>query len=349
MPGPRVAVSALYAFPHAAATFAMTLVLVAYMIYATDVLHLPAALAGAIFLAAKLWDALCVPLAGQWSDATRSCLGRRRSWILASGPPMALFALAMWLPPRGLATPALAAWVAAATFGFYAAFAAFLVPHMALGAELSEQPQERDRIFAARQLASSLGLLPAFFGAGALLADPETARAAAARLAAVAALALVFSCSFAALRLPPEPPGFTGRAGASTLRAMRDVWRNPHARLLLFVFFVESLGTAATSVMAPYVMKYVVKAPELLGAMLLCFAVANLVAIPIWVLLARRFERHHLWLVAMAISCVARAILGVMAGVPLVCFLAGIAILWRFALTHAEHDRIHAALVERRG
>jgi GPH family glycoside/pentoside/hexuronide:cation symporter len=331
-----------------------------------------------------------------------------------------------------------------ATLGFYAAFAAFLVPPMALGAELASDAASRDRIFAARQLASSVGLLPAFLGAGALLGDPESARSAAARLVAAGSLAVVLSCAFAALRLPAEPPGFAGRAGASTLHSMRDVWRNPHARLLLFVFFVESLGTAATSVMAPYVMKYVVKSPELLGAMLLAYALANLLAIPGWVLLARVFERHRLWLVAMAIGCVgyscnaflhegslrlalaaavvtgiasacgntlgqaikadvidfdefvtgerkegayfatwafamklafgvmlgaggfalhfagyaenteptprvARTLLVMMAGVPVASFLAAIAIFWRFTLTHAEHDRIHATLVERRG
>ena len=90
---------------------------------------------------------------------------------------------------------------------------------------------------------------------------------------------------------------------SSDLVAMRDVWRNPHARLLLFVFFVESLGVAATSVMAPYVMKYVVKAPQMLGGMLLTFALSSVLAIPLWVVLARRFERHRLWLAAMAIAC----------------------------------------------
>jgi GPH family glycoside/pentoside/hexuronide:cation symporter len=422
----------------------MMLVLVAYMIYATDVLHLPAGLAGAIFLFAKLWDAVSVPLAGQWSDATRSRLGRRRSWILASGPPMAVFGVAMWCPPTGLPPPALAAWIAAATLGFYGAFAAFLVPHLALGAELAEDAAARDRIFAWRQIASSLGMLPAFFGAGALLGEPETARAAAARFAVAGGVALVLTSSWAGLRLPAERPGFAGRAGASLLAAMRDVWRNPHARLLLFVFFVESLGTAATSVMAPYVMKYVVKAPAMLGGMLITFALANVLAIPLWVALARRFERHRLWLAAMAIACagyacnaflhegsirlalaaalvtgvasacgntlgqaikadvidfdefvtgerkegayfatwafamklafglmlgaggialdlagyventdpspaVVRTILGVMAGVPLVCFLAAIALFSRFALSAAEHERIYAALVERRG
>jgi Na+/melibiose symporter-like transporter len=48
-------------------------------------------------------------------------------------------------------------------------------------------------------------------------------------------------------------------------------------------------------------------------------------------------------------TAVVRTLLGVMAGVPLACFLAGIAIFSRFTLTHDEHERIHAELVERRG
>ena len=81
--------------------------------------------------------------------------------------------------------------------------------------------------------------------------------------------------------LPREPLGSEGRGGRNLFTAMRDVARNPHARILLFVFFIESFGVGGTSVMAPYVVKYVIELEGILGIVLLAYVVPTAVSIPI--------------------------------------------------------------------
>ena len=91
-----------YALPGAGTGFLFVLMLVVYLNYATEVLGISASVVGAVFFGARVWDAVCDPLAGYWSDRTRSRLGRRKSWLLAACPALLVFAVAAWAPPRAL-------------------------------------------------------------------------------------------------------------------------------------------------------------------------------------------------------------------------------------------------------
>lgn len=297
----------LYGFPTIAVQFIYMLIMVMYMNFATDVLLIAPATIGAIFFASKLWDAVSDPLVGFLSDRTRSRLGRRRSWMLASALPVAGFALMLWAPPVSLSPTLMTLWVGVAIFGFYTTYTTFYVPQLALGAELSFEVQERNRLYGSRQVGAAVGLLLAFTLGAPLLEHHETARATAVDLGWVTGIACLLSISIATLLLPREPIGSEGRGGRNIITAMRDVARNPHARILLFVFFIESFGVGGTSVMAPYVVKYVIKLEGILGIVLLAYVVPTALSIPVWVWLARHFERHRLWMVSMAMSAIGYA------------------------------------------
>ena len=294
----------LYGFPTVAVHFLYMLILVMYMNFATDVLLMAPATIGAIFFVSKLWDAVSDPVVGFLSDRTRSRLGRRRSWMLASALPVAGFGLMLWSPPESLSPSELALWVGVAIFGFYTAYTTFYVPQLALGAELSFEGRERTRVFGSRQVGSAIGLLLAFSLGAPMLENHETARTTAADLAWLGGIACVLSIVIATPLLPREPVSSEGRGGRNLLVALRDVWRNPHARVLLFVFFIESFGVGGTSVMAPYVVKYVIKLEGVLGLVLMAFVIPTALSIPVWVWLAGRFERHKLWMAAMVMSAI---------------------------------------------
>ena len=63
--------------------------------FATEVLRVAPAFVGSVLFAARLWDAVTDPLTGNLSARTRSRLGRRRPWMLASILP--IFAMAVML------------------------------------------------------------------------------------------------------------------------------------------------------------------------------------------------------------------------------------------------------------
>jgi GPH family glycoside/pentoside/hexuronide:cation symporter len=80
---------------------------------------------------------------------------------------------------------------------------------------------------------------------------------------------------------------------------VRDVFANRHARLLLFVFFIESIGSGGIGVLTPFVVEYVMMMKQIVPAMIGLYMVSALVAVPVWVWLANYFEKRHLWLFAM--------------------------------------------------
>lgn len=295
----RLSNPALFGYGVAAAPvmYSYVLILIMYMKYAAEELGASTAAVGTVFLVAKLWDAVTDPMVGNLSDRTRHRSGRRRPWILASAPLLAVFGVMLWMPPQSLEGPALIAWITVAVFGFYTAYTVFEVPHMSLGAELSFVSNERNRIFGVRQLLKTMGLLIA--GVVGSTVVEEGGRGATETMAIVLAV-LTMGLVFAGVRLlPPERAEFRGRGGDNPFQAVRDVLRNPHARLLLLVIFIDAIGSGGIGVLTPFVLDYIVGRPDLLGAMLGLNMGATLAGIPFWLWLGRRFEKRRLMLVAM--------------------------------------------------
>ncbi len=267
------------------------------MIFATDVLMIAPATMGVIFGVSRLWDAVSDPIAGYLSDRTKLRLGRRRPWLLAAIPAVALSFTLMWSPPSGLSGGALTLWMALSVLGFYSAMTVFIVPHQSLGAELTSSYHDRSRVFAYRHILWSLGSLIAL-GLMQWLIDHQAPRTQAAPMALVVSTVTAALILYAVARLR-ERPEYQGRGAESPWSSYRDVWANPHARLLLVVFLIESLGGATIGILTPYVARYIVGRPELTGLFILAYMVPTIACTPAWLPLARRFGKKQLWLSSM--------------------------------------------------
>ncbi|MEX2208553.1 MAG: MFS transporter [Myxococcota bacterium] len=267
-----------------------------FLKFSTDVLLLAPATIGAIFAVSRLWDAALDPIIGTWSDRTRTRYGRRRPFMLAAIPLAAVTFLMLWSPPAALSDTATTIWVVVALYGFYAGFSAYAIPHFALGAELVEDYHDRSRVYGVRNASFMLGLLPAF-GCLQLVNNAEDPRAMAILVAGVFALALT------AILLVPlrvrEREEFQRLAVVGSVSAMRDVLRNPHARRILSVQFLDSLGIGVIGVLGPYLAQYVIKRSDLIAALPGVYTGFLLASIPLWVWASRRFGKRQAWTTAM--------------------------------------------------
>jgi len=268
-----------------------------FLKFATDVLLLAPAAVGVIFATGRLWDAISDPIVGTWSDRTKTRFGRRRPWMLAAIPLLVIAVLATWIPPVSLSTGALTAWAAIALFGFYTAFTMYAVPHQSLGAELSTDHHDRSRIFGVYNASFMLGMLVAFGGMQFVMTS-ENPRDSTALLGIGLAGLMAIVLFVPATRLR-ERAEYQGRGAASSLSAVRDVLRNRHAQRLLFVQFVQMLGTGVIGILSPYQVEYILKRPDLIGPLPGLFVLFNLLSIPVWVLLSRRFGKRRVWLASM--------------------------------------------------
>ncbi|HPG27141.1 MAG TPA: MFS transporter, partial [Myxococcota bacterium] len=216
---------------------------------------------------------------------------------LASAPLLALFSLMAWVPPGSIEGAALIAWIAVAIFGFYTAYTMFEVPHMALGAELTLEASARNRVFGIRQALKILGMLAAgVVGTWAVERGVASTRVMAIVVSVLTLGMIVYGVSL----LPPERAEYRGRGGTNPFRAVADVLRNRHARLLLAVIFIDGIGAGGIGVLTPFVLDYVVGAPPLvLPALMGAYMLVSLAVVPVWVGLARRYAKKRLMLISM--------------------------------------------------
>jgi GPH family glycoside/pentoside/hexuronide:cation symporter len=268
-----------------------------FLKFAADVLLVAPALVGALFALARAWDAISDPLVGSWSDRTRSRLGRRRGWMFAGIPVIAVAFWMTWVPPIALEGRALEIWIAAGLLLYFTGFTLFFVPHQSLGAELSTRYHERTRIFGARQASFILGIFLAF-GAIQYVTLAEDQRAAARN---VVLIVVPIACLL--LLIPPvflrERVEYQGRGGGMVWGSFRDVLRSPHAAKLLLVQFVDSLGLGVVGVIAPFMAEYIIKRPDLIGVLPAFLVIPQIASIPLWVRLSRRFGKKQVWIVSM--------------------------------------------------
>jgi Na+/melibiose symporter-like transporter len=131
------------------------------MFYYNQVLGLSGTLAGLALGVALIFDAITDPLAGSLSDNTRSRLGRRHPFMYASAVPLAICFYLLFSPPE-LTQYQLFAWLVVFAILTRGAMTLYHVPHIALGAELSTNFEERTAIVGFRQFFSTFGGLSCY-------------------------------------------------------------------------------------------------------------------------------------------------------------------------------------------
>ena len=305
----RVPWSTVFAYgaPGVGAGYMYLMLSLYVMKFATDVLLIAPAVMGLIFSVSRIWDAVSDPLVGYLSDRTRTRFGRRRVWLIGSILPIGVGFIMVFAPPPSLTGGALVAWMAVAIIGFYSAMTIFFVPHLALGAELSSNYHERSRLFGIRHAFFTFGSILAL-GTFYLLIMAEQKSATAVRelafdLSLYAAVFMTLMVAFAAVRLR-ERLDFQGRVNNKPFQAFGDVWRNPHARLLIIVTFIENVGSAAIGVLTLYIAQYVVGAPQWAPLIILFYMVPSTISVPLWLPLARRFGKIRMWIFSMVLTAV---------------------------------------------
>jgi GPH family glycoside/pentoside/hexuronide:cation symporter len=253
-----------------------------------------------IFGVSRIWDAVTDPLVGYWTDKTQSRLGRRRPWLLASILPLAVAFYMVWSPPLGLSGGALTAWMGFGVFLFFSAMTIVIVPHQSLGAEISDDPHQRTRLFGGRHIAWILGSFSAL-AAMSLMIEAEDIRSMAPRISGWTILFSALLMGWMVLRVG-ERPDYKGRGGSNPFSAYADVFRNRHARLLLIVFLAESLGIATINALTIYVAEYVVGTPGLAPLYILFYMIPSAASVPFWVRASRRYGKKRIWITSMLIA-----------------------------------------------
>lgn len=268
---------------------------------------------GAIMLGARLLDATADPVVGWLSDRSRLRIGRRKPWMIAGVPMVALGALLLFcLPISGLAT------VVGASALLHLGYSLIITPHGGWALELSDDRRERTLIMGAKvwvAVAGSIGLVAllallerfAAFDKRSLVTVIGLAIAVMA-FVTVAIVCMGFRERMLATRAPSPGP-------FALIRAMAG---NTEMRRVLVLYVLSGVADASVTSM------FLFTAEDGLGltgwgsTMLLIQPVVTLVALPLWAKYSHRAGRRRTLLRAYGWQAlIAPAIIVVPAGEPL--------------------------------
>jgi glycoside/pentoside/hexuronide:cation symporter, GPH family len=281
----------------------------------TDVVLLGPALAGTGRMLGLVWDAINDPLTGWLSDRTRSRLGRRRPFLLGAAVPMGLTFALLWMLPAGLGQGAAFTWFVLTYVVLDTCFTLYATPYLALGAELSDDYDERTKLSASRAFFHVVGLFVGGLVPGAILAaygDDRAAGYAAMGIAIGAGMALValFTGTFVRERLQREAPSADGASLRGFVRGLRTTASNRAFRVMLVTFALLSIGGGIHNMVVPYALRGWLglgtgAVPAVIGVYVLSF-VASL---PLWTAAAARLGKDGALRACMVWSIVALAAL----------------------------------------
>jgi len=266
--------------------------------YLTDVMGVPAAVAGVALVLPKAWDVLLNPYVGTLSDREAVRTGRRTRLLLLGALTLpVLFALMFAAPAHGTVA---AVWVMAAFLLAASAFAAFQVPYVALPAEISDLPEQRSRAMAWRIVALTGGILLAGGLAPELVGLAGGGRAGYAVMGVViglimgaAMLAAALSTRWITSRPGPKPLGFVA--------ALRVARGNRPFFALLGAFTVQALAIAVMLAGAAYVAEYRLGDDGLTSVLFVCLVAPSALAVPVWNRLAGRYGAVPCYLAAVVL------------------------------------------------
>ncbi len=270
-----------------------------------DVVGINLTTLGLIVLVSRLWDAVTDPAIGAASDRTRTRWGRRRPWMAIAAIPLAGSFYLLLTPPLDGGALATSRFAVLA-FVFFLCWTMVAVPYESLGAEISFDYDDRNRLFGARESAVLLGTLvgsalPALFEAS----DTGATRGYG-LLGLVYAVAAAVLIGWCILAVHERRWADAQRPSGSPWRNLRPLFRNRPFLTLLVAYTLYSLGGAIAATVILFYVQYVLRSN--LGPLFLVLYLGfGIVFLPLWVRLAQRWEKKPAWLLALAINTAAFA------------------------------------------
>lgn len=267
-------------------------------------LGLSLGVAGALLMAARLFDSLIDPVIAWASDRFPTRYGQRRPWLVASVPPIMLGAAGVFFvwPWTSLAT------LIASGLLLHLGYMMLVTPHGGWALEIARDPGERLRIMGAKTWFGVAGMIAVLLLPAALERGFGVGREG--QVAALGAVLLLLCplSVFLIVRHVAEPVLPRTRAAelANPLRLFVGILRTPALRPILLLYLFTGLTESAGSAIFLFFIEDTLKLGGWGSTLLLLQAAAALVTLPLWSKIGMRIGRRPMlmlvfgWQIAIA-------------------------------------------------
>lgn len=247
---------------------------------------------GLVLFLARSLDLVFDPLIGSLSDrfAKRKVMMFIGMLILLAGFFALSYPMKSWM------------WLLGFSFVAYSGWSLMSIPYLALSAELSKDYHDNTRLASARELLTIFGLVSALVIPYTLnIADDSEATIRVMLLIVGISLPLLFLLFSQKIKEPEQlshPLNF--------FNGLKYLWLNtPDVRSLFLAFFTNSLANALPATLFLFFVSLVLQTPEQTGAFLLLYFISGLVALPVWLYLAKRWGKKKTWIISMGLASLA--------------------------------------------
>jgi GPH family glycoside/pentoside/hexuronide:cation symporter len=259
----------------------------------------------AFFVAAgRSLDVLTDPLMGWLSDKHKSSWGRRKPFLLPGMIVYNICQILFWNPPKNLGEN-VTYWFAATYILFFAADTFTSVPYYALGAELTDDPKERNSVYFWQNLFGQVGTLVGM-GLPAMLTNFLSDDAAFRVVGIVFSTVHLFGMSLILKYIDERPPSDV-RIPPFAVNFLR-VLTNQAFQPILKSWFLDWGSLGLLSSMFPFYVQYILIEPSgttsedtvksffILGICSMALFIAALMSMPVWLWLGERLGKRNAWL-----------------------------------------------------
>ena len=263
----------------------------------TDILGIAPELAGLIYLAAMIWDAVSDPLVAAWAERRAALSGRYSPIIAWAALPVGLAYGLMYLAPAEGWT--LAVWALISHLAFRTAYTVASMPYNTLPVRLTTDGRARTSLSAFRVAGAASGAVVTAILTPVIVQtalEGELSERAGYQAAAIAVGALTALFLFLSGRMVREPVRRSAPSGSGYRDAMTGLFRaaagNPPLVLLIAVMVVATMGHGFFTQTLLYFMTHVIGRPDAITLVLGLSALATILGAPVWALLAARTSKR---------------------------------------------------------
>jgi Na+/melibiose symporter-like transporter len=281
------------------------------LFYVTDTLGVPPALAGLALFVPKAWDVLFDPLVGAASDRHSGPRGRRQPFLIAGAllTPLAFWAL-FSLPLLESVNDRVMA-VGALFFLSMSGYALFSVPYAAMPAEMSDDAHERTVIMSFRMGFVLVGTLMGAVAGPMLVSASGGGRSGYVVMALVMGALIALAMLATALSASRMPAQAAASHQVPLLAQLRGALTHRRYATLLAAYVLVLVGNGTMAAAAPYfVVNVLGQESKDVGLIFGSLLVTAMLAMPLWVWVARRWGK---WIPGVAAMLVFGAALALMA------------------------------------
>ena len=253
-------------------------------------LGLGTTMVGLVFMILRFWDLGTDPVMGWLVDTRPTKRGRIKHWLIASVPVLMIGAFFMFMPMGETVSPFyLVVWLIVLWLGF----TMLQTPHQSWVPMITTVYDERSRLFMWREIISTVTLL-------ALLIIPTLLamnygfdrRGQVMVMGIILMIVLPLTVTLAVSFVPDPAPADDAPKMKFSWDAIKVAFKDPNMVRILMVEVLVGIAIAGTGGMFLFAAQWGFGVTALAPVILMVFFIAGFAAMPVWVWLSKRTEKH---------------------------------------------------------